>query len=257
MNSRTVFVVLNSIGLLATLIVNYLANALPLNGKTTGELSDAYPNLFVPAGITFAIWAVIYSLLLAFIIYQIVWLVRNDEARTNFLDQIGYWFLASSLFNVSWLFAWHWEIIGLSLVLMLGILISLIMIYVRLGIGLNEVVTGERLAVHIPISVYLGWISVATIANVTTLLVDIGWNGFGIAAATWAAIMVIVAAALAVLLLLQRKDFAYALVIIWALIGIIIKRMADNSQPDEAVITAAYVGIGLIVVAGIYKLIRG
>jgi hypothetical protein len=171
--------ILNLLGFLGTVVVNGLANALPLNNKTTGELSDLYPNLFVPAGLTFAIWGLIYVLLAIFVIYQLIPSVRRDAQKVDFVQRIGLLFFISSIANIGWIFAWHYEIVPLSLVLMLILLGYLIAIYLRLNIGKSEATKSEKYLVHLPFSVYLGWITIATIANVTALLVDINWNTWG------------------------------------------------------------------------------
>ena len=167
--------VANILGYIGVVVVNILANALPLGGNTTGELSDAYPNLFVPAGYVFSIWGVIYLLLLAFTVYQAFPSRRGEE----FQHKIGYFFVISCVLNISWIFLWHYEHVIPSVVLMFALLISLIMIYLRLDIGRGSPSKGERLWIHLPFSVYLGWITVAPIANVVAALVSINWNGFG------------------------------------------------------------------------------
>ena len=179
--SRLLFLsILNLIGFLGTVIVNGLANALPLNNKTTGELSDQYPNLFVPAGLTFSIWGVIYVLLAIFVIYGLIVAIKKDTQKSSFIDNIGILFFISCLANIGWIFAWHYEILPLSLFLMLLLLGSLITIYLRLRIGKSDAIAIEKYFTHLPVSVYLGWITVATIANITALLVNMNWNTFGL-----------------------------------------------------------------------------
>ena len=177
--SRLLFLaILNLIGFLGTVIVNGLSSALPINDKTAGELSDQYPNLFVPAGLTFSVWGVIYILLAIFVIYGLITAIKNTQ-KSSFMENVGVLFFISCLANVGWIFAWHYEILPLSLALMLLLLGSLITIYLRLRIGKSDSTRIEKYLVHLPFSVYLGWITIATIANVTALLVDINWNTFG------------------------------------------------------------------------------
>jgi hypothetical protein len=244
--------ILNLIGFLGTIVVNGLANALPLNNKTTGELSDQYPNLFVPAGLTFSIWGVIYILLAIFVIYGLVISVKNNTQKTAFIENIGILFFISSLANIGWIFAWHYEILPLSLVLMLVILGSLITIYLRLRIGKSDSTPSERYLVHLPFSVYLGWITIATIANVTAVLVDINWNTFGLGEQFWAVVVIIVGIAIALSILLTRKDIFYCLVVDWALLGILLKRLAD-STPVQSVIIISIIGMALISVGKLLK----
>ena len=247
--------ILNLIGFLGTVVVNGLANALPLNNKTTGELSDQYPNLFVPAGLTFSIWGVIYILLAIFVIYGLIISVKNNTQKTAFIENIGILFFISSLANIGWIFAWHYEILPLSLVLMLVILGSLITIYLRLRIGKSDSTLSERYLVHLPFSVYLGWITIATIANVTAVLVDINWNTFGLGEQFWAVAVIIVGIAIALSVLLTRKDIFYCLVVDWAFLGILLKRLAD-STPVQSVIIISIIGMALISVGIIAQIVR-
>jgi hypothetical protein len=247
--------ILNLIGFLGTVVVNGLANALPLNNKTTGELSDQYPNLFVPAGLTFSIWGVIYILLAIFVIYGLIISIKNNTQKTAFIENIGILFFISSLANIGWIFAWHYEILPLSLVLMLVILGSLISIYLRLRIGKSDSTRSERYLVHLPFSVYLGWITIATIANVTAVLVNINWNTFGLGEQFWAVAVIIVGIAIALSILLTRKDIFYCLVVDWALLGILLKRLAD-STPVQSVIIISIIGMALISVGIIAQIVR-
>ena len=247
--------ILNLIGFLGTIVVNGLANALPLNNKTTGELSDQYPNLFVPTGLTFSIWGVIYILLAIFVIYGLVISIKNNTQKTAFIENIGILFFISSLANIGWIFAWHYEILPLSLVLMLVILGSLITIYLRLRIGKSDSTLSERYLVHLPFSVYLGWITIATIANVTALLVDINWNTFGLSEQFWTVAVIIVGIAIALSILLTRKDIFYCLVVDWALLGILLKRLAD-STPVQSVIIISIIGMVLISTGIIAQIVR-
>ncbi len=248
--------ILNLLAFLATVAVNALAVILPINGKTTQELSDAYPNLFVPAGLTFSIWGVIYLLLAIYCVYELLPPIRNNALRGEFIDRIGWLFFISCVLNSGWIFAWQYEMVPLSVIIMLALLLTLIGIYLRLRIGKSGAPTGERYLVHVAFSVYLGWISVATIANITALLVSWHWNGFGISGQIWAAVMILVAVILALIMLLKRRDIFYALVIDWALLGILLKRLADNSQPDQSVINAAIAGMIVISLGIIIRIIR-
>ncbi len=240
--------VLNLVGLIATIGVNALAVVLPLNNRTTEQLSDQYPNLFVPAGLTFSIWGVIYLLLAIYCIYELMPRVMRHPARGAFIERIGPLFVMSCILNMGWICAWHYELVLLSVAIMLLLLLTLITIYVRLRAGSSEALTAERYFAHAPFSVYLGWISVATIANITALLVDWGWNGFGLSQQFWTVLMMAAAIGLAVVMLIRRRDIFYALVIDWALLGILLKRLDDAGQPDQYVVVAAIAG--LVVVSG-------
>ncbi len=256
MRNKSLLSMLNMLGFLGTVIVNGLATALPINNKSTAELSDQYPNLFVPAGLTFSIWGLIYILLAIFAIYQLVIVIRKDTQQSSFIDRIGLLFFGSSIANIGWIFAWHYEIVPLSLVLMLILLGCLIAIYLRLGIGKSTSNKSEKYLVHLPFSVYLGWITIATIANVTALLVDINWNTFGLGEQFWAVAVIAVGIAIALSVLFTRKDVFYCLVVDWALIGILIKRLAVETIPDQSVIIITIVGLVLISVGIIVQIVR-
>lgn len=231
--------VINILAVIGTIVVNGLANALPFNGKGTGEISDQFNVFFVPAGYVFSIWGLIYLGLILFAVYQAL-PAQRDNPR---LSQVGLLFVLSCLANIAWLFLWHYERFPLTLVAMFTLLISLIAIYLRLGIGRTAVSPGERWLVQIPFSVYLGWVSVATIANVTDVLDYIKWNGWGIGPEVWAIIMLVVGLALTVAMSLTRGDIAYALVVLWAYVGIAVKQAGT-----PLVAVSAWVAAGLVVV---------
>jgi len=242
--------VINLISFLAVLVVNTLASTIGINGRLTGALSDAIPNLFVPAGLTFSIWGVIYLLLLVFAIGQARGLFSAGQDGPEGTRRIGWLFSLSSLANVAWLLLWHHELVGLSVVAMLAVLGSLLAIYVRLRAGRTRPGSAERWLFRVPFSVYLGWITVATIANVTAFLVKAGWNGFGLRPEVWAAAVIIVAALITLAVLATRRDAGYGLVVLWALAGIAIKRSADPSAASHVVFVAAII-CGAVVAAAV------
>jgi hypothetical protein len=233
--------------LAAVIVMNVLANALPLNGIGTGTISDTFKVFFVPAGYVFAIWGLIYLGLLAYGIYQALPAQRENPR----LRRAAVPFIAGSVANIVWLFFWHYGQLALSVVAMLTLLASLILVYLMLGVNQVKVSTGERWLVHLPFSIYLGWISVATIANITNLLWKVGWNGFGLAPEIWAAIMLAVAVVLAFMMALRRRDVAYLLVLAWAFAGI------GNKQAGTSLVaTAAWIATGLVFVAVVLAFFR-
>jgi hypothetical protein len=226
----------------ATIIINILANALPLNGLDTGEISDRFQVYFVPAGYVFSIWGLIYLGLIAYAIYQALPSQRENPR----LRQIGYLFIASGLANILWLFLWHYEQFVLTIFAMLALLGLLIAIYQRLGTGKTSVSQAEAWTVRLPFSIYLGWITVATVANATALLDYLNWDGFGVAAEIWMVIMLGAVLAIAALVSLRRRDVAYNLVILWALAGIAVKHASVPLVSTATLITAALVAGALI-----------
>lgn len=223
----------------AVISINILANALPLNGLDTGEISDRFDIYFVPAGYVFSIWGLIYLGLIAYTVYQALPSQRENPS----LRQIGYWYVLSCAANIVWIFLWHYEVFNLTLIAMLVLLASLIVIYLRLNIGRATVSTTERLAVHLPFSIYLGWITVATIANATQLLDVLNWGGWGISEEIWLVIMLAAAVLITAAVLFTRRDIAYALVIVWAVVGIAVK-----FPQVQLVSLAAWAAAGLVVV---------
>jgi benzodiazapine receptor len=235
--------ILNAVALLATVAVNGLANALPLNDLTTGEISDRFEVYFVPAGYVFSIWGVIYLALIGFVVFQSL-PAQRDNPR---LARIGLWFVLSCAANTAWLFLWHYLRFPLTLLAMALLLVSLIAIYLRLDIGRRAVPTAERWLVDVPFSLYLGWITVATIANATSLLYSVGWSGWGIGPQVWAVVMLVAAAGIASVVSLTRGDVVYLLVILWALAGIAVKHAGTALVATTAWLAAAVVAVMTVV----------
>ncbi len=222
---------------LIVLAVNVLANALPLNGRTTASVSDQFPVLFVPAGYVFAIWGVIYIGWIAFAVYQALPSQRGNSR----LERIGWLFSLANLANAAWLFAWHYEQFPLSVVLMLSLLLLLIAIYLRLDLGRTPAAAREKWFVDVPFGIYLGWISVATIANISDLLYSWRWDGWGFAPEPWTVVMLTAASAIALAMALTRADVAFLLVIAWAFVGIGVKQAAAPVVAYTAFVLAGVV----------------
>src|SRR5215208_16295 len=208
MSKDTIRQVANSLSVVLALTVNVLASTLPLNGQNTGEISDRFKVYFVPAGYVFAIWGVIYIGWIAFTIYQFL----PSQKENPRLRRLGYLFAVSNLANAAWLFCWHYNLFGLSVLVMLALLGLLIASYLRLNVNRSTVTSAEHWSVDVLFSVYLGWITVATVANITDWLYFVGWNGFGISAQAWAVVMLIVASLLGLGMALTRRDAGYLLV---------------------------------------------
>jgi len=245
MNKDTFRQVLNVLSTVVTLLLGFLANALPLNGQTQAEISARYPVLFTPANYVFSIWGLIYIGLIAFSVYQALPSQRESPA----LRRIGYWYVASSVANAAWLLLWHYDLLILSLLAMLGILLSLIVIYLRLGIGRTQAPPALRWCVQIPFSIYLAWITVATVANVSVVLYALNWGGWGLAPEVWTVIMMVVAVALSVMVNLSRPSLAYTWVITWALVGIAVQHMGALL----IVVPALVLALGVLV---LWRLVR-
>ena len=237
------------VSFVAMIVVNGLANLLPLGGVTTGQASDSYANLFTPTGSTFAIWGIIYLLLGLYCAYQIGLFIKEKSEETEvLLEKVAKLFIVSSVANIAWIFSWHYNIIPLSVFFMIVILISLIVV--------NDIILKKKLSlsetafIKAPFSVYLGWITVATIANLTVLLVSLGWDGFGITPEIWTVIILAVGAIILVFRAVKDKSIPYILVGVWAYSGILIKHTSaagfDNQY--QQIITTLIVSIVLFAI---------
>lgn len=220
--------------------INALANILPINGQQTGEISDRFNVYFVPAGYVFAIWGVIYLGLAAYTIYQAL----PSQADDPTLRKISLYYWVSSVANSVWVLLWHYERFPITLLAMVVILLALIATYTTLKDDAAFSAGARLWFVVVPFSIYLGWITVATVANISQVLVFLGWGGWGLAPALWAAIMVVVAALVGIMMAIRFGSVAYNLVLIWAFIGIAYKQ-ADNSL----LFTTTLLGVGLAAVA--------
>lgn len=212
---------------LAMVFVNFLANALPINNRSTGQISNAYPNLFAPAGFAFSIWGLIYFLLAVYLVYQFIYLnKKQNKKREEFFNRINSLFILTSITNILWIFSWHYDFISLSVLIMVVLLVALIKISDRINI--EKLSSNEKLFFSIPFDVYLGWITVATIANITVFLVSIGWRGFGIYDFIWTGIILSVGAIIGILRMNKNKSISYGLVLIWAYFWILFKHISSS-----------------------------
>ncbi|MDQ2084976.1 tryptophan-rich sensory protein [Herbivorax sp. ANBcel31] len=252
-NSVSLFTkVHTTVSFLVMVVVNFLANTIPFNGVTSGEVSDSYENLFAPAGITFSIWGVIYLGLAVYTIYQYDFIKKKDSFNKNLIEKIGVYFTITSIANTAWVFAWHYQSIGLSLILIAVILICLVIInnYLKK----SKLAFKENFYVKLPFSIYFGWITIATIANIIVFLVSLGWDATS--NWIWTVLILIVAFLISGLTMLRYQDFAYGLVIIWAYIGILIRHTSLEGFSGEypLIITTLIVSMVLLLIANVYIL---
>lgn len=245
---------LNLLSFIFMVVINALANILPINEITTGGVADLYPNLFTPATITFSIWGLIYLSLAAFIVFQLG--LKEDAKSTYLIKSIGIYFITSSLANAAWILSWHYQIIPLSMILMVVILICLIIINGK--INATELNTKEKIFVKLPFRIYFGWITVATIANATALLVSLGWNGWGLSQQFWTIIALGLGLIIGIATTIKYHDIAYGLTILWAYLGILIKHLSENGfdgkYPD--IIIVVTISLIVIFIAVLYVAIK-
>lgn len=230
-------------GVLITIVVNMLAVLLPLNGKSTASISDQFQVYFVPANYVFSIWSLIYLGLIGFTIYQFV----LKPAQYKIVKEIAPAVILTGVFNSIWLFMWHYEYFAWTLPLMLALLVSLIFIVVKL----QKVKESDKprffdLLIKLPFSIYIGWITVATVANATDILYLLQFNGFGMQPQLWAAIMMLIAGILGLIGIKKNGDFAYAAVIVWAVTGIGVKFSNEFIITTAAIVVACFLLIGAL-----------
>lgn len=220
--------VLTIAAIAASIVINTVSNIFPLNGVSVGELSNTlFANVqIIPANYAFAIWGLVYIGLIAFGIVQL----QPNQRQNPSLQQGGYRLAIACLAQCAWIYLFLARLFPLSTLAMLGILVPLIGLYQclhnpSLHRAQRRVSQQERWLIHVPISIYLGWITVATVVNVAIALYSLNWGGWGISPEVWTVIMMLVSASIAAIVNIQRRDMAYLLVIVWALVGISIRQM--------------------------------
>ncbi len=242
MNRNIVRQFINILAFVFMMVINGASEAIPLNGQTSAEISNRLPIFFVPANYVFSIWGVIYTLLIIFIVYQAL----PSQRENPYLQKIGYWFAFTCIANGTWLVLFHYNLFALSMVAMSILLAALIVIYTRIEVGIGNVSNATRWCIQIPFSTYLGWITVATVANAAYVLYDAKWNGFGLSGEVWAAIMLVIATVITLTIIVTRRDIAYSAVLLWALVGIVIKQSGVPLVAGTAGVVAAVILLVLV-----------
>lgn len=244
----------NALSVIMVIVINYYSQSRGVNGKTVGELSDEYNNLFTPAGFAFSIWGIIFIMMIIYSVYQLASVFGNssvDSYRRTSAEKTSFWFILANIGNVSWLFVWLNEWTGASVLVMLTILVSLLNIMLRTDLKVSGMSWKDRIFITWPIAVYAGWISVATIANFSAWLSKIGWEGGLLSEVQWTIVMISIAVVVNVFVIWKRNTHAFGMVGVWALFAI----YARHQDSFTAVATSAIIGAGLIFVVNIYHLI--
>ena len=244
----------NYFAFILMLVINLIANLAPIGIGTTGTISQKYDNLFTPAPITFSIWGVIYILMTLFIVYQNGWIDKGQRS-SQVTNRIGLWFTFSCLFNVAWIFAWHYDAILLSFILIVCLLVSLTMIVERLH--KDQPTALETLSVRVGFDIYFGWIIAATIANACVLFTKLEWNGFGIPDVVWMLILLFASAVIGIAAVFFRHRIFTALTIIWTYAGILVRHISQDGFKGQypLVIGATIVAITLVFLAVLMELL--
>ena len=232
--------VANIIALIVTVFLNYLSNTGFINGNTMSSVSAAYQNLFTPAGYAFSIWGLIYVGLIAFVIYHASITFKNIQAN-NVVLNVGWWFVISCLANCLWIFAWLYNYTGLSVIIMIVLLFSLVMIIIKTRMELDNLPMKQIAFVWWPFSLYAGWITVALVANISAYLTKVNWGGLGLSSVYWTVIMIVVAGIIYLVMTWRRNMREYALVGVWGIIAI-----AVSNWSTEPTIVYTAIGVGII-----------
>lgn len=260
MKNIRILAVANFICFCIHVALSYVTQLKIINTRDVGEVSDAYPSLFTPAPITFAIWGVIYISLAAFCIYHLVMAFRYDKSHPANADlqHIGGWFMLNNLVTAGWLVVWTNNDILVALILIVIQLITLIAMHVLLNIHDTRRNLASKAFTQFPLSIYFGWITIATIANSSVYLVSINWKGFnwGLTEIQWTIIMISIAIIISLMVILLRRNVWYGLVVIWALYGIIIQRKKDDAVFYDNMIDFCWAGMGIIAVACFFRFIK-
>jgi hypothetical protein len=249
--------ILNLLALAIHIILSFATQFKLVNTVDVAQVSNQFPTLFTPAGITFAIWGLIYVALLAMCIYHLVIsFIKNENHEANkATDKMGPWFILNNLATAAWLYVWTHQMIGLAEILIVFQLISLIIIHSLLGIQEPEHSLSNKIFTQAPLSIYLGWISIATIANTAVYLSSVGWSRFGFSETAWAMLMIGAAIFITMLMIFFKNNILFAVVVLWALWGIIIKQEELQSF-HPSLINAAWIGIAFTGVAILIQAFR-
>lgn len=251
--------ILNLLALLAHISLSYLTQFRLINEKDVGQVSDNYDSLFTPAGITFAIWGVIYTALLLFCFYHIRMAYKHPDnhVANETTHRIGAWFILNNIGAALWLVVWTGEMIATSVWLIFFQLITLVIINIRLSIHNPQTSAASKIFTQFPLSIYFGWLTIAAIANTSVFLLASGWNGLGFnyTPIEWTRIMVGVAVFLTVIVVFVRRNVFFGLVVIWALYGIILKRQSINAVMYTELIKTTWVGLGIVAMSCIFQFI--
>lgn len=257
MNRVKALAIFNTLFFMIHVALSYMTQFKLVNNNDVGEISDRYESLFTPAGITFAIWGVIYTALAILCLYHIIMAFKHDREHpaNQDLSKMGLLFIFNNAATAAWLISWTNDRILLSLLLIVLQLLSLIAIHIRLHIADRDRESGSIVCTQLPLSIYLGWISIATIANASIYLVSINWDGAGISASKWAVIMIAAAVVITLMMVFIRKNVSFGLVVIWALYGIVLKHRDASPELYQLLIMTAWAGIVVVAMACLIQFI--
>ncbi|TVZ52529.1 tryptophan-rich sensory protein [Dokdonia sp. Hel_I_53] len=248
---KKTYAIVNFISVLLVLLVNGLSQAQRWNNTTIGEQSDKYENLFTPAGYAFSIWGLIFLMLVGYAIFQIRRAFFSNK-KSPFIEQTGWWFAIANFLNAAWVVAFTYEYIGLSVIIMLGILCSLLLVVWRTNMERWDAPIAIIAFVWWPVCIYAGWIAVATIANFSAFFASIGWTGTEFNEIVWTMVLITVAVLINVLMVWLRNMREFAAVAIWALVAIFIRHQEQYESIAYYALSSAII-LFIIVSIHAYK----
>ncbi|MBC7654062.1 MAG: hypothetical protein H7098_06240 [Oligoflexus sp.] len=250
--------ILNLIFFIIAFAVSNLSQLKIFGGVTNADISNKYATVFTPAGITFAIWGVIYLSLFGFTIYHVFKAFKDDihsEASQAIL-KIDYLFIINNIATTFWVFAFTYEYLLASMILIIIQLITLLIIFIKLNLFDIDKSFYNKLFTQFPLTIYFAWLCVANVANISLYLVSIGWDGFGISESIWAQTMIIVIALITFFIVLYKKNVFFGLVAIWSVYGIRIKRVQINEIQYSSIIKVCDFALGFIVIFVVFMIIK-
>lgn len=250
--------ILNFFFFVIAFTVSNLSQLQVLGGVTNKDISDKYDTVFTPAGLTFSIWGLIYLSLFGFTIYHLIRAYKDDvhDDSNQDLLKIGNLFIVNNIATTFWVFAFTYEYLFTSMLLIIIQLITLIKIFINLNLYDNDKTFNNKLFTQFPLTIYFAWLCVANIANISLYLVFINWDGFGISPSVWAIVMILVTVVLSAFIVIGKKNPFFGLVVIWALYGIILKRESVDEEAFANIILTAWFGLGLLSVVTAYQLYK-
>ncbi|MBC8767441.1 tryptophan-rich sensory protein [Arenibacter sp. BSSL-BM3] len=241
--------IINLLSVVLVIAVNYISQAVRINDTTIGELSQRYSNLFTPASYAFAIWGLIFLSLLAYALFQVK-VVFYDKKELAYIEQTGYWFAIANVLNALWVIAFAYDYMGLTVIIIVGILISLLKIIINTNMERWDAPKEIIVFSWWPICLYSGWITVATIANIALYLTKIGWDGAFLTEVQWTMVLIVIATLINLVIIYKRNMREFAAVGVWALFAIYIRHQDSLEIPAYTALACSAILLSVILFHG-------
>lgn len=255
-NLKLSYRLLIAMSFIAMIAINILAETIPINGMTTGEVSALYPNLFTPAAYVFSIWGLIYVLLAGYVLYELGLFRKNNINHLPMRQAVAIYFAVSCIFNICWIIAWHYEMIAICLILIVLLMICILQI---VQIVRNQPMTKkDAFFLKLPFQVYLAWLTIAVIGNMTIYLVSLDWAGFRQIEPIYTILVLLIGLAIALMEVLKHDDAAFGLVYVWSYTGILVKHLSPDGFNGQypGIITVLIVSLVLLAPVSLYVMVK-